>query len=111
MTTMNKPKQWEIWTAQFAYEDAPNIKKFRPILVIENKEFYPILGAKITSHKIRNNYPGEYSIKKWKEAGLTKESTIRLSKRLLLEEIDFKEKIGRLSPIDILGVQEKFKEL
>lgn len=54
---------------------------------------------------------GEYTIKKWKEAGLTYPSTIRLSKRLLLQDTDFKYFIGKLNPIDIIGVQEKLKEI
>lgn len=107
----NAPKQWEVWSAEFAFEDNPNISKSRPVLVLENKEFYPILAAKITKHSTRSNYLGEYTIKEWREIGLTFPSTIRLSKRLLLQEVDFKYKIGKLKPIDVIGVQEKLKEL
>ena len=107
----NTPKQWEIWSAKFAFEDDPNTVKTRPILVLENRELYPILAAKITSHPSRSNYLGEYEIKEWREIGLKSPSPIRLSKRLLLQEVDFNRKIGRLKPIDIIGVQEKLKEI
>lgn len=107
----NTPKQWEVWSAKFAFEDDPNNVKTRPVLVLENKELYPILTAKITKHSARRNYSGEYEIKEWQEIGLRVPSTIRLSKRLLLQEADFNSKIGKLKPIDIIGVQEKLKEI
>lgn len=111
MKMSNTPKQWEIWSAEFAFDDNPNISKTRPVLVLENKELYPVLAAKITKHASREYYPGEYEIKDWKSAGLKVPSTIRLSKRLLLQEVDFKSLIGKLKPIDIIGVQEKLKEV
>ena len=52
------------------------------------------------------NYPGEYPVVKWREAGLPKPSTIRASKRLNLITTDFENKIGRLHPVDILAVQK-----
>lgn len=44
----NTPKQWEIWSAKFAFEDDPNTIKTRPVLVLENKKLYPILAAKVS---------------------------------------------------------------
>ena len=108
---MNKPKKWEVWYAFYAYEDEPDSGKNRPVLVLENKDFYPILAAKVTSAKPREGFAGEYRIEKWKEAGLEKPSTIRLSKRLKLDEEDFKFKIGRLTPNDIIKVQSILKNM
>lgn len=96
--------------ASFAFEDDPNIKKDRPVIVLENNGVFPILTAKITKHPPRDGYWGEYQIVKWAEAGLSNPSTIRLSKRLKLIESDFRIKKGILQPIDILAIQALIKE-
>lgn len=41
---------------------------------------------------------------KWKEAGLTKPSVVRLSKMLKMQESDFLKKIGDLEDTDIYGI-------
>ena len=105
------PNKWEIWMAAFAYEDKPGQVSDRPVLVLENKEMYPVLVTKITKHAPREGYTGEYSIKKWKEAGLDYPSTVRLSKRLKLQETDFRRKRGRLHPIDIIEIQKLLSEM
>ena len=105
---MNK---WEIWMASFAYDDDPTKAKDRAVLVIDDNITFPILVAKVTTHKPRNNYQGEYQIIKWKEAGLNLPSTIRLSKQLLLEKINFRKKKGRLHPIDIIAVQKLISDM
>lgn len=97
--------------ASFAYEDKPDQVSDRPVLVLENKEMYPVLVTKITKHAPREGYTGEYSIKKWKEAGLDYPSTVRLAKRLKLQETDFRRKRGRLHPIDIIEIQKILSEM
>lgn len=100
---MMRPNKWEVWYAKVAYEDNPEEIKERPVLVMENGACY-IFSFKITSHEPRLNFFGEYRLVKWREAGLHKPSTVRTSKRLRLIESDFVHKIGRLHPIDIIGV-------
>ncbi len=100
------PKQWEIWYANFAFEDNPSVIKKRPVLILDNHNFFPILVAKVTKSESRPGYWGEYRIIKWQEAGLDYPSTIRLSKRLILKRIDFAYKIGTLSHLDILNLRE-----
>lgn len=108
---MNKPSKWEIWKANFVYDDNPNEMKNRPVLILVNVSNYPVLVAKITKHDVRINYPGEFRVNKWREAGLDYPSTIRLSKRLQLEEYDFTEYLGRLHPFDIIEVQRLVEEM
>ena len=52
------PNKWEIWMAAFAYEDKPGQVSDRPVLVLENKEMYPVLVTKITKHAPREGYTG-----------------------------------------------------
>ena len=99
-----KPNRWEVWYAKVAYEDDITKVKERPVLVMENRICY-VLSLKITSHAPRANFSGEYSLVKWKEAGLHKQSTVRTSKRIRLIETDFIHKIGRLHPVDIIGIE------
>lgn len=96
--------RWEIWLATVNYEDNPAISKHRPVLVVAPGKYY-ILSLKITSHAPRENARLEYALQKWKEAGLSKPSTVRISKRLKLNQSDFVHKIGRLHPTDILSIQ------
>lgn len=43
-------------------------------------------------------------MKKLMIAGLHRQSTVRTSKRIRLIETDFAHKIGRLHPVDIVGI-------
>lgn len=101
---MMPPKKWEIWLAKVKFEDDLSIVKDRPVLVIDKNTFL-FISLKITSHAPRTNCDGEYEIIYWQQAGLRKQSTIRVSKHLDLIESDFIHKIGRLHPQDVLNVQ------
>ena len=99
------PASWEIWLAKVKFEDNPQALKKRPVLIISPQSHF-VLSFKITSTPPRNNWFGEYQIIEWKKAGLKKESTVRTSKHLRLISSDFVHMIGRLEPIDILGIQQ-----
>ena len=75
----------------------------RPVLIIDGTRCY-VLSLKITSHVPRSQFPGEYQIIEWKEAGLMKPSTIRISKQLNLPADSFVKRIGRLTELDRLNV-------
>lgn len=100
----------EIWLAEFVFEDNPNIKKKRPVLILENG-FASVFSAKITSHLPRQNALGEYEIIKWKEAGLLFQSTIRLSKIIRIQDADFYQKLGNLQEVDLLNVLKIIKTM
>lgn len=99
---MIKSKPWEIWWAYVAFEDEPDGKR-RPVLILESGEVYAV-ALKITSHEARSLW-GEYEIVQWETAGLTKPSTIRVTRRLQLREEDLHEKIGDLQLIDIANLK------
>ncbi len=91
--------KWDIWLAKVAFEDEPNIIKNRPVLIIDNTKCL-VLSLKITSHAPRTSYKDEYQILEWKEAGLLKPSTIRISKKLLLPRDSFIFRLGELQNLD-----------
>lgn len=100
-------KAWELWYAKVKFEDNPDEVKERPVLIIDNSEAY-ILAFKVTSHEPRADSL-EYEIIKWVSAGLSKESTIRLSKKLELLPQDIIRKIGKLHPFDIAAIQNRIE--
>lgn len=100
----NRPAPWEIWWAVVKFEDDPTQSKERPVLVISDRIAF-IISLKITHHKPREDYDGEYRVIRWKEAGLTQPSTIRYSKKLKLYESDFVRPLGTLHPLDIRNLR------
>ena len=96
---MSKARPWEIWWAYVAFEEGDGGKE-RPVLVLEDGTVY-VIAFMITSHEQRNVY-GEYDVTKWQSAGLTKPSTIRVTRKLKLEENDLIRKLGDLHPLDIV---------
>lgn len=95
--------KWEIWLADVKFEDSDEVKQ-RPVVIVEENVAF-ILALKVTSHKPREKFRGEYSIKFWSEAGLHKESTVRISQKLHLEKKDLSRRLGRLHPSDIIQIQ------
>lgn len=47
----------------------------------------------------------QYELLRWQNTGLHKPTTVRIQKRLRLNEADFKKKIGLLDPVDILNIE------
>ncbi len=92
-------EKWEIWDAIVAYEEDDNVSKIRSVLVYEVKDDNNIIAFKMTSHEKRN--ARECEARKWKEAGLDKETVIRTDKVLRLKKTNFKNKRGKLQFVDI----------
>ena len=97
--------QWEIWLAYVKFFDRPDEEKIRPVLII-NEEVCFVLAYNITSHKPRNNFFGEYDIIRWKESGLEKPSTVRLSSISKIKKEKFIRKIGKLNKLDMEKIVE-----
>lgn len=95
-------KPWEVWYARVRYEDAPAVK-MRPVVVTSAGTVW-VLALKVTSHAPRREW-GEYALREWAYAGLTKPSTVRISKQLRLEERDMARRIGELHVWDIMNIQ------
>ena len=98
--------KYDVYLQEVVFEDNPEEFKLRPILDLGNNTGVT-LAAKITSKPPRAGYFGEYVLQQWKEAGLKKPSTIRLSKLFPLS--DRKTYLGHLTPLDIHNIEKLLK--
>ena len=94
--------QFDIYLAEVPFEDIDG-SKIRPVLILENKAFL-ITCLPITSNTSR---PEDYVIKKWKEAGLIRPSSIRFLSMIDLDPSMILKRIGKLEPIDIIEIQSR----
>lgn len=85
-------ERYEIWQAKVKFEDSNEVKA-RPVLIWNDYAY--IIGYKMTGTD-RGDDLDEYRIRYWKEAGLSKPTSIRLGKMLKLERQDMLYKIGEL---------------
>lgn len=92
-------KIWELWYANFPYEDRPESKD-RPVIVLNTNPLC-VLSIKVTSQEIRDKDKYDTTIDHWQEAGLVKPSVARISKTVSLDEDKFRRKIGDLHKDDI----------
>ena len=95
-----KCKSWEVWFASVRFEDAPQVAKKRPVLILEDQTAYAVC-LKMTG----TPRPGEYTLKDWAVAGLKKETTVRIGKVLHMQDSDLEWKVGSLTPLDIANIQ------
>ena len=65
-------KQWELWYANFPFEDK-NISKDRPVIILSVQPLC-VLSIKVTSHEVREADKYDVPITHWQEAGLKHES-------------------------------------
>ncbi|NRU52568.1 type II toxin-antitoxin system PemK/MazF family toxin [Clostridium beijerinckii] len=110
----------EVWYVNFPFEENPNIKKRRPVVVLgktEDKvtvaglEVDAYLSVKITSHTERKEDEYDTIIVKWKEANLKKESVARVSKTIILPKSQFIDKVGIADDEDFENILTKYIEL
>lgn len=80
------------------FEDTDEIKE-RPVMIWNDRAF--VMAFKMTSAD-RGDNREEFKLNYWKEAGLEKPTSIRITKILRLENNDFIRRIGRLDSRDIL---------
>lgn len=99
-------KRWEIWWAKVKFEESNEVKK-RPVLIIDSNTVV-IIAFKMTSTD-RGDRPPYYQVREWKEAGLTKETSIRFDKVLRLKPNDFDSKIGELTERDKLIISNRLQ--
>lgn len=102
---MSEPKLWEVWSLEFKFEDNPQIAKMRPVIVAAKEQEQAeviVLSIKVTSHPPRTEFPGEIPLLDWGQAGLSKPSTARCSKHLLvpIQSFEGMHRYGRLSKRD-----------
>lgn len=85
-------ERYEIWQARVRFEDSDTIKE-RPVMIWNDRAF--LIAYKLTGTD-RGDDQDEYRIRYWKEAGLTKPTSIRLCRVLKLTKNDLLYKIGEL---------------
>ena len=100
---------WEIWFAEFPYEEDPTIIKKRPVIIL-NIEPVQVLSIKVTSHDVRVEDKYDVPITEWQNAGLMKPSVARVSKAMNLDKSKFDRKIGVLCNSDKLTIFAKYQE-
>lgn len=100
-------ERWDIWRARVRYEDSDESKE-RPVLIM-NSNLYMISAFKMTGTNRGDSFP-EHRIKKWKEAGLDKETSVRLDKALRLDKSVLVSRIGRLAVEDIFQIEQKLSK-
>lgn len=123
MSGKNKKKDirpQEVWYVKFPFEENPNIKKRRPVIVLgktEDKvtvaglEEDAYLSVKVTSHIERKEDEYDTIIVKWKEPNLKKESVARVSKTIVLPKSQFIDRVGIADDKDFENILVKYIEL
>ena len=109
----NGIRPFQVWRAPFEYEDIPGVVKHRPVVLSEVRDSEAVaIALKVTGHGPRSEYPGEVPLTGWREAGLTKPSTVRCSKRMTipLEAFDIMTKYGELTEWDEVAVRDGIAE-
>ena len=94
-------ERYDIWQAKVKFEESDEAKE-RPVLVWNNQVF--LVAYKMTGTD-RGDDQDEYRIRYWKEAGLTKPTSVRLRKVLRLEKGDLLYKIGELDKRERLNFE------
>lgn len=112
--------RFELYWADVLYDGTTHTIKRRPVLILKDLGSSAIC-LKVTSHPPRATYNYEFSIQDWKQAGLTKPSTVRGTKRTQLKKSEIYSYIGKLSSRDILkltasgmqlsSVKKSFKQI
>lgn len=94
--------KWGVYLADVPFEDLPQ-SKCRPVIILDDTTV-AVVCLKMTSHPPR---AGEYALQKWQEAGLRKQTTVRISKILSLPPSSFLRQLGSLHPVDIIEISKR----
>ena len=102
-------KIWEVWFADFPFEEDQTIVKKRPVIIL-NIEPLEVLSVKVTSKQMRVEDKYDTPIVHWQYAGLKKPSVARISKTMFLDKGKFKLKIGTLHDEDKVSILTKYTQ-
>jgi mRNA interferase MazF len=99
-------KGGEIWLANIPFTDGAATKK-RPVLILwlDGEE---VVVAAVTTADPRTKT--DVMLEHWKESGLRKQSTVRLSRLDCLKSSLLHHKFGRLSDSDVAKVKQVWQE-
>jgi len=102
-------KEWELWYADFPFDDNVTISKRRPVIVLQTLPLV-VMSIKVTSAPPRVYNPFDVPITEWKAAGLATPSCARISKTANLPPNNFKRYIGILHENDIETISATYAE-
>lgn len=97
--------RWDVYWAEVPFEENPLQSKLRPVVIALDKAVF-VLTLKVTSHEAREYDPYDYVLQYWQQAGLSRESVVRIRKLSQLKPEAIKNRIGRLHRTDILEIQK-----
>lgn len=104
--------RYDIYLADVSWTnpDGTIESKVRPVMIYDTISAIP-LSHPITSHQARPNYSGDYTIVKWREAGLRVPSTLRMD--IIIDNINgvILRQIGRLDEYDIQRIEDLLQRI
>ena len=101
--------QWDVWFADFPYEEDASIIKPRPVIILDINPL-KVLSVKVTHHGARDCDPYDMPIEHWRESGLDQPSVARVSKAIYLTGDKFVRCLGQLLDDDIEKIYYKYIE-
>lgn len=107
---MITPNTGEVWYCDLPKEEKPEeIMRDRPCIIVDqNDEEFVVI--KVTKHSPRKNDKYDTVIEKWRECGLSRPSTARISKIANLNRSQLKNCKGKLEVIDEINISKKLEE-
>ena len=97
--------KWDVWLAEVNFEDAPDVGKIRPVLVVGHQEIF-VLSYTMTGTQ-RNQ---DYKVQNLESAGLSKPTYIRVNKKNKSVSAKYIKQLGVLDPIDIDSFVARLKD-
>lgn len=98
---------WEVWYAQFPYEEDSTRHSGRPVIVLQAKAS-TVLVVKVTCHTMRRADCFDTPLRFWKDAHLDRPSVARVSKAIELPHANLLTRIGVLKNYDAFAVFESY---
>ena len=97
--------RWDVYWADMPFEeDAAQVKRC-PVVIAKDAIVY-VLTLRVTSHEARQADPYDYPLQFWQEAGLKRESVVRVRKLAQIRPEAIHGQIGRIHPADALEIQK-----
>ena len=100
---MDKPRNYELWFAEFPHEEDTSETDDRPVVLVRILDDKHVFALMITKHRARDDH--DLEITYWEAAGLNCPSTVRANRGYKLSVDKLRRKIGSLSETDIIRLK------
>lgn len=101
---------WEVWYAEFPFEDIEGKCSGRPVIVLSATN-HTVLVVKVTCHSRRSADKFDIPLRFWDYAHLNYPSVARVSKTIELTPDKLMKKIGTLCSSDAFSVFNAYRQL